>query len=252
MIKIIAIGDIHADFGKLWAALKLAYAVDETGHPTPPVLDGRYQVVIMGDLVHPKTINQYEMLTGREPFDFKDPKHLLSAARAQIRELYRIKKYQEAALGNIHIIFGNHDDAALNHEHLLGNAHGITHLEFEPEKGGVALPQDLQDWFAGFARDIHIGNTHFAHAGPLPSMSYFDDMFYADKESKRWWQQKGRFVTDAGYVFGVYGHTVMPDGVHIDELGRFAMIDAMDRRQFLELIYPDNLNDKPTYRAVSF
>lgn len=252
MIKVIAIGDVHADFWRLWAALRSAYAVDEAGQPTPPVHDGRYQVVLMGDLIHPKTRGQYEMLTGREPFDFEDGKHLVSAARAQVRELYKLKRYCDLADGNVHIIFGNHDDAALNHSHTLGNAHGITHLEFEPAKGGMELPEDLRLWFRSFARDLRIGNTHFAHAGPLPSMSYFDDMFYSDKESKRWWQNKGRFVTDAGFVFGVYGHTVMADGVFIDELGRFAMIDALDRKQYLELIFQDNVLEKPNYRVVSF
>ncbi|MFN8510334.1 MAG: metallophosphoesterase [Deinococcaceae bacterium] len=252
MIKVIAIGDVHADFGKLWAALRTGYATDEGGQPTPPLLDGRYQVILMGDLVHPKTKEQYELLTGREPFEFDNPKHLVSAARAQIRELYRIKRFQESAPQSVHIILGNHDDAALNHNHRLGNAHGISHIEFEASQGGLELPEDLQTWIKGFSRDIHLGSSHFAHAGPLPSMGYFDDMFYSDKESKRWWQSKGRFVTDAGYSFGVYGHTLMHNGIHIDELGRFAMIDALDHRQFLELFYEDDLTQKPTYRSVVF
>ena len=59
-------------------------------------------------------------------------------------------------------------------------------------------------------------------------------------------------MTDAGFVFGVYGHTVKADGVFIDELGRFAMIDALDRKQYLELIFQDNVLEKPNYRVVSF
>ena len=42
----------------------------------------------------------------------------------------------------------------------------------------------------------------------------------------------------AGISFGVYGHTVMEGGVHTFGVGdsTVAMIDALSRRQFLELL----------------
>ena len=79
MLKVTAIGDVHADFGRLWAALKAAQIMDSDGHPTGPVLDGQYRAILIGDLVHPKNIQTYEKLTGREPFDWKNPEHLRSA-----------------------------------------------------------------------------------------------------------------------------------------------------------------------------
>jgi hypothetical protein len=239
MVKVIAIGDVHTDWALLYGVLKASFAMDAHGNPTPPVLDGRYRVILMGDLVHPKTTLRYEELTGREGYDFRNPDHLKSASRAQTRELYKIKEFVEKAEGNIEIILGNHDDAALEHKFLLGNAMGVIHAEFDPSKGGTPLPDDLQEWMRGFKRYIRIDNVHFSHAGPLPGMMYFDDFFYNDRDSKHWWHEKPFYVKDAGHSFGVYGHTVMKDGIVLDLERGFAMIDALEKRQYLEMLIDD-------------
>ena len=240
MLKVIAIGDVHADWRNLSAALKAAYAMDAHGQPTQPVLDGRYRVILMGDLVHPKRIEGYELLTGRADYNWRDPDHLKSASRAQVRELYKLKDYVDQSNGNVQVILGNHDDAALEHKFLLGTALGVIHAEFDPTKGGVPLPEDLQGWFKTFVRYVRLHGIHFAHAGPTPGMMYFDDFFYGDPDAKRWWSEKPHLVRDAGHTFGVYGHTVMEDGIYIDATNKFAMIDALEKRQYLELLLRDD------------
>ena len=240
MLKVIAIGDVHADFASMWAALKAAYAADAAGRPTPPVLDGRYRVVLIGDLVHAKSLRAYEDLTGRSPFDPHDPDHLRAAARAQVRELYRVKNYCELAGGFVTVLLGNHDAAALDHRHALTTSGGLVHDEFDPSRGGQPLPEDLAAWMRSWPAAFTMRGVHFAHAGPTPGMGSYDDFFYGDPDTKSWWREKPNLVRDAGFGFGVYGHTVMPEGVYLDPLGRFAMIDALERREYLELILRDD------------
>jgi hypothetical protein len=239
MLKIIAIGDVHADWAKLWAALRAAYVADQSNQPSSAVLTGRYQVILMGDLVHPKDEHVYEDLTGRIPFDFDNPDHLRAAARAQVRDLYKFKKFQEAAGGNVTVLLGNHDQNALDHKHQLGTATGITHNEFNPKHGGVALPDDLAAWIQSWPTSQVIEGLHFSHAGPTPGMASFDDFFYGDSDSKNWWRNKGWMVKAAGYRFGVYGHTMMPEGIFVNQREGYAMIDALDRRQYLEILLDD-------------
>ena len=250
MLKVIAIGDVHADWRHLHAALKASYAMDAHGEPTQPVLDGRYRVILMGDLVHPKRIEGYEEMTGREEYNWRDPDHLKSASRAQVRDLYKLKDFVDKSEGNVQIILGNHDDAALEHKFLLGTALGVIHAEFDPARSGVPLPEDLQAWFRSFPRHIRLNGIHFAHAGPTPGMAYFDDFFYGDPDSKRWWKDKPHLVRDAGHTFGVYGHTVMDDGILIDETHSFAMIDALEKRQYLEMLLRDD--ETFDYRIAEF
>jgi hypothetical protein len=240
MLKVIAIGDVHADYPRLWEALRAAYAADTSGYPTPPVLDGRYQVILIGDLVHPKNLDAYERLTSIKGFSDRNPDHLRVASEAQAEALYQIRDYVESAGGAVTVILGNHDDAALDHKYDLGTGAGLTHNEFNPKKGGVELPEDLKTWIRSWPRYTRMNGIHFSHAGPLPGMMYFDDFFYGDPDSKKWWQTKPHYVQDAGHRFGVYGHTVMPEGIYVDPEQRFVMIDALERRQYLELLIRDN------------
>jgi hypothetical protein len=80
-------------------------------------------------------------------------------------------------------------------------------------------------------------------------MQIFDDFFYHDADTKQWWQHKPQLVEQTGYRFGVYGHTVMEGGIHIDKENRFAMIDALSRHQFLELFLSEERLD---YRVMEF
>jgi hypothetical protein len=243
MIKVIAVGDVHGQWPELWRVLKASAACTPAYEPTPAVIEGRYQVVCVGDLVHYKDERAYANAVGVEPYDPADPDHLRRAAKAQIRELYRFKRFVDQAEGNVTVILGNHDEVALDHNYELTTRGGLRHDEFNPERGGVALPDDVAEWFRGFARERVFYGVHFAHAGPLPGMQYFDDFFYHDGDTKTWWFNKPELVQQAGHRFGVYGHTVMKDGIYIDKDHGFAMIDALGQLQFLEMILSDERLD---------
>jgi Calcineurin-like phosphoesterase len=250
MLKVIAIGDVHADFGKLWDALRASFTADADGNPTAPVLDGRFQVILIGDLVHPKNLDGYARLTGIKTFSHRDPEHLKAASRAEAEELYKLKRYVENAGGNVTVILGNHDSAALDHKYDLGTASGLTHREFNPKKGGEELPEDLQAWMRSWPMHVRLSGIHFSHAGPLPGMASYDDFFYGDPDTKNWWQTKPHYVHDAGHRFGVYGHTVMPEGIYVDPEQRFVMIDALEKRQYLEVLIRDD--EDFDYRIAAF
>lgn len=241
MHKIIAIGDVHAEWETLWEALRAASCLDAEGLPTLPVRAGRYQVVLIGDFVHPKSAQGYARLIGGEPFDPADPEHLYLAAREQVRQLEALRRFHEAAPHAIHLLLGNHDDAALRPEILLGTSGGLSHPEFDPAHGGVALPPQLQEWMSGFPRELRLGRVQFAHVSPLPGHFFYDDLFYSDHSSKRWFRESPDYVRMAGLDFGVYGHTQVEGGILIqhDEEGRplLAVIDALGSREYLELMY---------------
>ncbi|GAB5601958.1 metallophosphoesterase [Thermus sp. FJN-A] len=231
-MRVIAVGDLHGNFPALWRILKAEGLADPGLKPSEELRSGRARVVLLGDLVHPKTLWDYERLTGLTPFDPHDPAHLRLAASWQIRELFRLKAFQEAAAGHVTILLGNHDEAALKGEPLLGNRQ-LKHLEFHPEHGGKPLPEALKAWFASFPREVSLLGVHFAHVGPVPWLQEYDDLFYAQSEPKTWWFRTPDYVERMGHRFGVYGHIPMKDGILLKE--RFALIDALDLGQYLEL-----------------
>ena len=243
MIKVVAIGDVHGMWPELWRVLKASAAATPQYEPSPAVIEGRVQIVCVGDLVHYKDERGYENAVGVEPYDPENPDHLRRAARAQIRELYRFKRFVEAAQGNVGVILGNHDEAALDHRYELSTRGGLRHVEFDPGKGGEALPDDLAEWFGTFRREIVFHGVQFAHAGPTPGMQHFDDFFYHDTDTKTWWYEKPDLVRQSGHRFGVYGHTVMRDGIYVDREHGFAMIDALSHLQFLEMFLDDDRLD---------
>ncbi len=242
MTRIVAIGDVHAEYGKLWQALRHAGAADASYLPTPALRSGHLRVVLLGDLVHPKNRDAYTRLTGIEDYDARNPDHLARAAREQIRALSRIRRFTEQAGGYVIVLRGNHDQAALDHKFLLGNASGIEHAEFDPERGGKALPDSLAEWLGGLPKEFVIDGVHFAHVGPAPWLQEYDDMFYQSKESKEWWITNPDYLERAGYRFGVYGHTVMKKGIRVFEDYGFALIDALDLGEYLDLVpLPDSV-----------
>ncbi len=243
MIKVVAVGDVHGMWAELWTVLRAASVATPTYEPTEPVVSGRYRVVLVGDLVHYKDERAYAVAVGAERFDPGDPDHLRRAARAQIRELYRFKGFVDKTHGHLQIILGNHDEVALLHNFELGTRGGIKHDEFRADRGGVELPEDLAAWMRSFPREVVHHGVHFAHAGPTPGMQVFDDFFYHDPDTKTWWYEKPELVRQAGHRFGVYGHTVMKDGVYVDKAHALAMIDALAHRQFLEMILSDERLD---------
>ncbi len=250
--KFIAIGDVHTEYDLLWAALKAASCIDAQGLPTAPVRQGMYQVVLIGDLVHPKNIGEYTRLLGGESFDINNPEHLYRSAREQMRQLDRIMRYQQAAPHAVHILLGNHDDNILNHRVTLGTKSGLVHLEFDGKRNGLNVPLNLRSWMMGFMRELRVGAVQFAHVGPMPGMVYYDDLFYADQTHKRWWQDTPEYVQMAGLTYGVYGHTQMTGGIHLDA-ARFAMIDALSYREYLELLLEPSASDPVlSVKAVPF
>lgn len=238
MLRIIAIGDVHTAYSEMWDALRESGCLTRAGEPTEPFLQGRYQVVLMGDLLHPKSLAEYCALAEVPSFDFDSTEHLLAAARAQVRQLEKLRGLAQQLEGRMHILLGNHDDAVLRGSFTLGTSGGITHREFEPHAGGVHFPRHLREWFARFLRELRIGTLQFAHVGPMPAMGYYDDLFYSNRDHKRWWKEQPELITTAGLSFGVYGHTVMEHGIEVFGVGdsTVAMIDALSKRQFLELL----------------
>ncbi|MFC6616484.1 metallophosphoesterase [Deinococcus radiophilus] len=250
--KFIAIGDIHADFGKLWAALRSAGCATPDGRPTRPVLSGLYQVVLLGDLVHPKSQRQYDELIGGA-YDHRNPDHTAQAAAWQMEELRRVRDFQAQAPGSVHIILGNHDDVLIQPRFVLGTGGGLQHTEFDPHHGGVALPPDLVAWVGGFLRELRVGGVQFAHVGPLPSHAQYDDLFYVDRSPKRWFLETPEYVEMAGLAFGVYGHTQMDRGIVVHEGYRFALVDALHCREYLEMmIAPGRETPLHNWRIVTF
>lgn len=253
MIKFNVVGDVHTDWDGMWGALRAASCATTDGLPTPPVKSGMYQVVLMGDLVHPKNVSEYEKLTGLSPFDERDPEHLIIAAREQVRHLEKIKRYQEAAPHSVHILLGNHDDAVIEPRFLLGTSSGLKHMEFDPEHGGVPLPDHLKDWMRTFPREIRVGGVQFAHVSPMPAHCYYDDLFYSDHSTKRWFREAPEYVQMAGLSFGVYGHTQIDGGILINEEHRFAVVDSLVNREYLELLVDVKQTDPVVaVRAIPF
>ncbi len=247
MIKLVAIGDVHAAFDKLWAALRAASAADAHDRPTPALREGRIRVVLLGDLVHPKTQAAYAALTGLPNYDFTNPAHLRAAARAQVAELLRLKQFVAEAGGNVVVLLGNHDHAAVHHDVLLGNAHGIEHREFDPGYGGTPLPPGLANWILAFPSEYELKGVHLAHVGPLPWMNTYDAFFYQSDDAKTWWQRTPDYVARAGYRLGIYGHTSVEE-ILVDEAHGLVLADALERNQFFEVFLGDELR----YRVVRF
>ncbi len=236
-------------WAEVWRALKAANVANNMFEPTQPVIEGRYQVIFMGDLVHYKDFDTYAKIVGVEYYNIENETHLKRAAKAQIRDLYRFKDFVDKSHGNTTVILGNHDEDALTHEYELTTRGGLKHNEFNPKYGGIAIPDDLAEWICSFPREKRFYGVQFAHAGPLPGMQYFDDFFYNDRDSKHWWREKPDLVKQARHRFGVYGHTVMEDGIYLDRENAFAMVDSLAQHQYFEIILSEERLD---YRVVQF
>ncbi len=242
MIKVIAIGDVHGRWPVVWRALIASGAATSAFEPSDALLAGRIRVVLLGDLVHYKRVEAYADAIGEARYDVRTSAHLVRAARAQIRELERVRAFAEVAGAGFTVVLGNHDDAVL-HREVLASGSALNHPEFCVEHGGMDLPDTLRAWFLGFPRSVETLGVHFAHAGPTPSLQTYDAYFYNDQDTKRWWYEKPTWVRDMGYRLGVYGHTPMPDGVWVDEAHGIAMIDALELGEYVEvLVDPEQLS----------
>mgnify|MGYP001243162259 CR=1 FL=1 len=235
-VKIVAIGDVHGNWPTLWRVLRASGAADNEYRPSPALRDGRIKVVCLGDLLYYRDDLAYSQAAGVEPYDSNNPEHLRRAARAQFRELYRLQGFVEAAQGNVTVLLGNLDDAALCGNYRIQTRTGTPCNEFDPQAGGLELPEQLRSWLESFPREIVINGVHFAHAGPTPGMQQYDDFFYYDSDAAQWWRTKPELFSQTGHRFGVYGHAKMQDGIYVNSEQSFAMIDALGRQQYMELI----------------
>jgi hypothetical protein len=254
MLRVIAVGDVHANWPAFWRALQSAGLSDEDGNPSVRLLSGSSLVLLMGDLVHPKTPEDYARISGYRPFDDQNKEHLKAAADNQAYALRKLREFSFRSGGHLKILLGNHDESALSHRHRLKSGAHLQHREFDPSAGGTPLDPELRAWFLGFAREVVIGRTHFAHVGPLPSMSQYDDFFYADQDPRQWFLARPELVAECGWNFGVYGHNLMPGGIRMDRQHRFAMIDALECGEYLELRFQssEDLDTPPSVRVVRF
>lgn len=251
--RVVAIGDVHGKHDLLWAALRSAGCATPDHMPTLPVLMGWYQVVLIGDVVHPKSFDEYERIVGAK-FDHRNPVHLERAADWQIKALRELMRYQQAAPHAVHIVLGNHDDVLLDPKLVIGTGDGLRHIEFDTARGGKALPSDLVPWVGSFVREVRLAGVQFAHVGPMPAQAYYDDIFYGDKSNKNWFQTSPHWVRQAGLHWGVYGHTQMENGIYIWQDKGLALIDALGHRQYLEMFIQHNNDQNPVYsvRACVF
>ena len=154
---------------------------------------------------------------------------LRRAAKAQIRELYRFKSYMERSFGAVSVILvATTTRWLINCRYTLTTRGGLEHSEFDPDKGGLALPEDLCEWMMAFPRQkIRRWGCISPTPDHSPGCSTTTTFFYHDPDTKGWWQNKPELAQQSGGRFGVYGHTAMPGGIYLDRDNLFAMIDAL-------------------------
>ncbi len=202
-MRVIAVGDLHGNFPALWRLLKAEGLADAHLRPTAALRTGEVRLVLLGDLVHPKTLRDYERLTGLSPYDPEDPTHLRLAAGAQIRELFRLKGFQEEAEGHVTILLGNHDEAALKGDPILQPpppAPGVP-----PRAGGQAPARGLKRWMASFPRELVLEGVHFA-TWPRALAPGVRRSLLRSERAQDLVVPHPRLRGAHGYRFGVYGH----------------------------------------------
>lgn len=245
MTRVVAIGDVHARFELLWEALVCSGCAQPDHSPASGLLDGSVRLVLIGDLVHPKTPLEYAQLAGISPFDSRNSQHLQAAARAECISLQQLMQFARQVGHHITLLLGNHDHAALYPQVVLGNSL-LDHLEFDPRYGGLAMPPNLATWLASFPAEFNLLGVNFAHVGPVSWLQSYDDYFYASDEHRTWALQNPDYVTRSGYRYGVYGHVAQPAGITL--YPHLALIDALPSRQYLEL-WLDDTRVEPRVRS---
>src|SRR5690606_7817625 len=95
LLRLVVIGDIHVQAEKLWRMLREAGLADEQNRPTDAMRDGSTRLVLLGDLVHPKSRQRYADLINVRRYDEYNPRHLERAERAQEKFLRDVKGFQD-------------------------------------------------------------------------------------------------------------------------------------------------------------
>jgi len=238
-MRIVVVGDVHAQERKLWKILDEAGLTKvppgrrgSSGHegrlPASTLLDGSSRLVLLGDVVHPKSRSRYAELLGTSDYDEFDPDQLAAAERAQESFLRRLKAYvDEAPQGAITILLGNHDASAIASDQGPLRTDDVSHLEWKPGYGHP-LPADLAAWIGTWPSDVTYGTLHFAHVGPKPEHNRYDTAFYVENR-RRWIQEDDDLLAGTPYTFGFYGHTPVRGGLNLASQGRALLLDTNAR-----------------------
>lgn len=224
-MRLVVVGDLHAQEAKLWRALREAGLRDEAGRPTAELRDGGTRLVLLGDLVHPKGRGRYAELVGVATYDEFDPDQRRRAARAQEAFLRRVRDFVgDAPEGAATILLGNHDANAIDPDQGPLRSDDVTHLEWKPGHDDP-LPEDLRAWIAAWPRELAIDGVHFAHVGPLPEHNVYDTSFYLENR-RRWIYEDEDLLARTPHRLGVYGHTPVRGGLNLASRGRALLLDT--------------------------
>lgn len=234
--RVVVVGDVHAQVAKFWHILNEA-GVAEGTEPSAELINGRTQLILLGDLVHAKTRAQYAALIGGSSYDEFHPPHVRRAEHAQETFLRVVKGFCERAPGGVTILLGNHDHNALSSAEGVLSTDDLSHLEWQER----ALPGDLRAWLATWPTERVVADVHFAHVGPRPEHNRYDADFYL--QNRRDWILGDRdVVAETPYRFGVYGHTPVRGGAHFASQGRALLLDMNgygDEYAYLTLTFLD-------------
>lgn len=224
-MRIVVIGDLHAQEAKLWRMLAEAGLGDPDHGPSDALRNGEVRLVLLGDLVHAKSREDYSALAGVDDYDEFDPSHLHRAERAQEAFLRRVAEFV-APLDDdaITILLGNHDYNAVTRTQGPLRSDSISHLEWKPGYGRE-LPLELASWIASWPREVTFDGVHLAHVGPLPEHNVFDTAFYLENRRK-WIYEDVDLIGGTEFRFGVYGHTPVRGGLNLASQGRALLLDG--------------------------
>ncbi|MDZ7801519.1 MAG: metallophosphoesterase [Trueperaceae bacterium] len=224
-MRLVVIGDIHAQEDKLWRMLDESGLRDEGGAPTPELLDGTTRLVLLGDLVHAKSRAIYAQLAGVTTYDEYDPGHVRRVERAQEAFLHRVHAFLDPVPDGIaHVLLGNHDHNAVEPHQGPLRSDDISHLEWKPGYGSH-LPEALAAWIRRWPRSLEVEGIHLAHVGPREEHNVFDNDFYR-LNRRRWIYEDHDYLAETPHRLGVYGHTPVRGGLNVASQGKALLLDA--------------------------
>lgn len=224
-MRLVVIGDIHAQEDKLWRMLHEAGLRDDDGAPAPELMHGDTRLVLLGDLVHAKHRSLYAELAGVATYDEYDPGHVRRVERAQEAFLGRVHEFMEPLPANAaRILLGNHDHNAVDPLQGPLRSDDISHLEWKPGYG-TQLPEDLATWIRGWPRSLEIEGIHLAHVGPREEHNIYDTDFYR-LNRRAWIYEDHDYLAETSYRLGVYGHTPVRGGLNVASRGKALLLDA--------------------------
>ena len=223
-MHLVVIGDIHTQAAKLWTMLQSAGLADAKRRPTERFRDPNIRLILLGDLVHAKSREQYGALAGVRTYDEHNPQHLAKAEKAQVDFLREVKAFQDAVGERMIILMGNHDFNAVSDEQGPLRTDDISHLEWTNGYGSE-LDRELRTWISNWPFQTVIDDIHFAHVGPRAEHNRYDSGFYLENR-RRWIYENRDFLAETPYRLGVYGHTPVRGGVNVASQGRAILLDT--------------------------